>query len=179
MHALIAYFSRSGENYVNGSIQNLEIGNTALAAKLLQELTGADLFQIESATAYSSHYSKCIDEAKADQRRNARPALKYCPENMAQYDTIYLGYPNYWGTMPMVVFTFLEQYDFSHKTIFFPDDLVDIADPFFTFFREILHPVADLCAASILYHSALFHLHAEFIQLFHHKKLTGSHLERH
>ncbi len=118
MHALIAYFSRSGENYVNGSIQNLEIGNTALAAKLLQELTGADLFQIESATAYSSHYSKCIDEAKADQRRNARPALKYCPENMAQYDTIYLGYPNYWGTMPMVVFTFLEQYDFSHKTIY-------------------------------------------------------------
>lgn len=117
MSKLIAYFSRAGENYVNGSIQNLAVGNTEAAAKAIQEITGADLFRIESMIEYSRDYSECIEEAKQDQRRGARPALKTKPPDMGQYEVVYLGYPNYWGTMPMAVFTFLEYSDFSGKSI--------------------------------------------------------------
>ena len=66
---------------------------------------------------YSDDYNECIQQAQDDQRRDARPALKACPETLDPYDTIYLGYPNYWGTMPMCVFTFLERFDFTGKTI--------------------------------------------------------------
>lgn len=66
---------------------------------------------------YSKSYNACIAEAQADQRRDARPELKRYPESMEGYDTVYLGYPNYWGTMPMCVFTFLEHFDFTGKTI--------------------------------------------------------------
>lgn len=117
MASFIAYFSRRGNNYVNGEIKNLSAGNTEAAAKLIQDLTEVDLFQIEPVVAYSMDYSECIEEAKQDQRRDARPELKVWPESLDAYDTIYLGYPNYWGTMPMAVFTFLEHFDFSGKTI--------------------------------------------------------------
>ena len=117
MAQLIAYFSRAGQNYVNGTIKHLETGNTEVAAKLLSGITGADLFQIVPVQAYSDDYNECIAEAQADQRRNARPELEEYPDSLDGYDTIYLGYPNYWGTMPMCVFTFLEHFDFSGKTI--------------------------------------------------------------
>lgn len=117
MANLIAYFSRRGNNYVNGEIKNLSVGNTEIAATLIHDATGADLFQIEPVVPYSMDYSECIEEAKQDQRRDARPELKAWPESLDRYDTIYLGYPNYWGTMPMAVFTFLERFDFSGKII--------------------------------------------------------------
>ena len=117
MKELIAYFSRTGENYVNGTIKQLKIGNTEVVAKMVSEITGADLFKIVPQVSYSDNYNKCIDEAQADQRRNARPELTEYPESLDEYDVIYLGYPNYWGTMPMCVFTFLEHFDFSGKTI--------------------------------------------------------------
>lgn len=114
---LIAFYSRAGENYVNGLIKNLEIGNTALAAKVIQALTGADTFQIEQQHPYAEDYNDCIAQAQADQRRNARPPLKRCLQSIEDYDVIYLGYPNYWSTMPMAVFTFLETFDWKGKTI--------------------------------------------------------------
>ena len=117
MKELIAYFPRANQNYVNGVIKNLDIGNTQIAAEILQKQTGADIFKIDPVVSYSHDYSECIEEAKADQRRDARPELKAYPDSLDEYDTIYLGYPNYWGTMPMAVFTFLEKYDFSGKTI--------------------------------------------------------------
>ncbi|MGN0107781.1 MAG: flavodoxin [Hominilimicola sp.] len=117
MSAIILYFSREGNNYVNGSIKNLTIGNTEIAAKMIQKLTGADIFKIEPVTAYSADYSECIEEAKKDLERSARPELKAYPDNLNEYDTIYLGYPNYWGTMPVAVFSLLEKYDLSGKTI--------------------------------------------------------------
>lgn len=101
MAELILYFSRPGNNYVNGTIKHLSVGNTEVAAKILQEITKGDLFKLDPMSPYSSDYSECIDEAKRDQQRNARPELKAYPENLDQYGTIYLGYPNYWGTMPM------------------------------------------------------------------------------
>lgn len=115
--SIIVYFSRNGQNYVHGTIRNLPVGNTEVTAEILRKLTGADMFKIEPVTAYSGDYSQCIEEAKADQRRNARPELKHYPKSMQEYRTIYLGYPNYWGTMPMPVLTFLEYFDFTGKTI--------------------------------------------------------------
>lgn len=117
MARLIAYFSRKGNNYVNGEIKELPIGNTEIVASLLRDLTEAGQFQIEPVIPYSMDYSECIEEAKRDQHRDARPELKTWLDSLAEYDTIYLGYPNYWGTMPMAVFTFLEHYDFFGKTI--------------------------------------------------------------
>ena len=117
MAALIAYFSRADENYVNGQIKTLAVGNTEVAAKLLQELTGGELFQIRPVRPYARDYNTCIAEAQADQRRDARPELAEYPDSLDGWDTIYLGYPNYWGTMPMAVFTFLERFDFTGKAI--------------------------------------------------------------
>lgn len=114
---LIAFYSRADENYVSGMLKKLEIGNTEIAAGIIQELTGGELFQIEQIQAYSKSYNECIAQAQADQRRNARPALKHYPEDLSHYDEIYLGFPNYWGTMPMAVFTFLEHCDFTGKII--------------------------------------------------------------
>ncbi len=79
MGELIAFFSRRGENYVNGTVKRLQEGNTEVLAKEIQKRTGADLFQIVPVLAYSEDYSFCLDEAKADQRRNARPELRSWP----------------------------------------------------------------------------------------------------
>lgn len=114
---LIAFYSRADENYVNGAIKNLTVGNTEIAAGIIRELTGAQLFKIEQIQAYSRDYNECIAQAQADQKRNARPELKSYPGNMEDYDIIYLGFPNYWGTMPMAVFTFLERFDFCGKIL--------------------------------------------------------------
>lgn len=114
---LIAFYSRANENYVSGRIIPLKTGNTEAAAGILRKLTGADLFKIEQIQAYSRDYNACIAEAQADQRRNARPELRAYPESIDEYDTVYLGFPNYWGTMPMAVYTFLEHFDFTGKTI--------------------------------------------------------------
>ena len=100
---LAAFYSREDENYVNGMIQTLEIGNTEIAAGMIQELTGADLFKIEQIKPYAKDYNECIAQAQADQQRDARPKLKGYPETLDGYDVIYLGYPNYWSTMPIYV----------------------------------------------------------------------------
>lgn len=118
MKAIIVFFSRKGENYVSGSIKKLTVGNTETAAGILQKLTGADIFKLQPMQEYSKDYNECIAEAQADQRRSARPELKAYPESLDGYDTVYLGFPNYWGTMPMAVFTFLEHFDFTGKTVF-------------------------------------------------------------
>ena len=75
---MIAYYSRTGENYVSGQIKTLKTGNTAIAAGIIQQLTAGDLFRIEQATPYSQIYNECIEQARADQNRDARPALKSC-----------------------------------------------------------------------------------------------------
>jgi len=115
--SLIAYFSRKGNNYVGGDIKYLPIGNTEVIAKMIQELTSSDLFHIETVEAYPEDYMDATTVAQEEKRKNARPELTNTVENMESYDVIYLGYPNWWGTMPMAVFTFLESYDFSGKTI--------------------------------------------------------------
>ena len=117
MATLIAYYSRKGENYWAGSVKNLEKGNTERVAEFVQEATGGDLFEIETVKVYDADYYKCIDDAKAELQADARPELKAYPESLDAYDTIFLGYPNWWGTCPMCVFTFLEHFDLTAKRI--------------------------------------------------------------
>ena len=117
MKKLIAYYSRAGENYFSGAHRTIAVGNTEKAARLLAELTGAELFHIEQKVPYSDDYDTCVAEARRDLRANARPELTALPESLDDYDEIYLGYPNYCGTMPMAVYTFLEHYDWQGKTI--------------------------------------------------------------
>ncbi len=114
---LIAFFSRADENYFGGAMRYVKVGNTEIVVNSMKEMIEADTFNIEMKEPYSPVYMTCIDEAKKDLKAQARPKLVSYPETIDEYDTIVLAYPNYWGTMPMAVFTFLERYDFSGKTI--------------------------------------------------------------
>ena len=117
MKALIAFYSRAGENYFGGAYRRISVGNTEQAARMLAAVTGADTLRIEQVQPYSEDYKACVAEAREDWQCGARPALVNLPESLDGYDEIYLGYPNYCGTMPMAVYTFLEHYDFTGKTI--------------------------------------------------------------
>lgn len=117
MKALIAYFSRAGENFKNGGYEVLKTGNTKIVAEKIKMIKGFDIFEIEMANPYSDRYMKCVREAKEDLKNDVRPELKALPDNIAEYDTIYLCYPNFCNTIPMPVWTFLEAFDFTGKTI--------------------------------------------------------------
>lgn len=114
---LIAYFSHQGENYFDGKIVDLQVGNTARVAKILEKLTNGDLFEIETIESYPMGYDECTKVAKSELEKNARPRLLNEIE-LAAYDVLFLGYPNWWGTMPMPVWTFLSTHDLSDKTIY-------------------------------------------------------------
>lgn len=115
--SLIVFYSRPGKNYVSGDIVDLKVGNTKVIAQKIQKLTGADIFEIVPEIAYPDEYDECTQVAKKELNANARPKYKGDVVNFAEYDTIYVGYPNWWGTMPMVVWTFLEAHDFNGKII--------------------------------------------------------------
>ena len=114
---LIAYYSRKGQNYWNGSIKNLPKGNTEIVAEMIQQTVGGDLFEIETVKAYPVDYTECTEVAKEELRNQARPELKAYPESIDGYDVFFLGYPCWCGTMPMGVYTFLEHFDFAGKKI--------------------------------------------------------------
>ena len=114
MKSLVVYFSRRGENYAVGNIKE---GNAEHIAKVIQKLTGADIYEIEPAKEYSKDYMRCTEEARDELRNQTRPEFKNPLSSIDEYDTIYLCYPNWWGTYPRVVATFLEKYDFSDKKV--------------------------------------------------------------
>jgi flavodoxin len=114
---LIVYYSRKGQNYFGGSIKNLSKGNTETVAEFIQDAVGGDLFEVDTVKPYSTDYTTCTEEAQAELRSNARPELKEYLDDLDSYDTVFVGYPNWWGTMPMAMFTFLEHYDLTGKRI--------------------------------------------------------------
>lgn len=114
---LIAYFSHRGENYVAGRLVDLAVGNTERVAEMIARHTGGDLFRIERTTPYPTTYKACVDEAVRELRTQARPPLTARVDNMSAYDTVFVGYPNWCGTMPMAVHAFLEAYDFTGKRL--------------------------------------------------------------
>ena len=115
--ALIAYFSHAGQNYSRGGIRNLPVGNTEVVAKKIHTLIDSDLFFIDTVQKYPDDHMQKIEIAKREYNENARPALTARVENMDEYDTVIVAFPNWWTTMPMAMFTFLESYDFSGKKL--------------------------------------------------------------
>ena len=101
--SLVVYFSWSG--------------NTENVAKSIQSQTDSDSFEIVPATPYSDDYDTVVDLAQEEQRNNARPAISGNIENIEQYDVVYVGFPNWWGDMPMILYTFFDTYDLSGKTV--------------------------------------------------------------
>lgn len=114
---LIIYYSRKGENYVNGRILDLPKGNTEICAEFIQKAVGGDLFEIETVEDYAKDYHKCTEEAKRELADNARPALKQYLEDIDSYDNIFVCGPCWWGTYPVAVFTQLEKLDFTGKKV--------------------------------------------------------------
>ena len=107
---LVAYFSHKGENYSKGKIVNLKKGNTEIAAEMISSIIDADIFEIIADKKYPIKYDDCIEIAKKELRENSKIKLK-------QDIDIFVGYPNWWGTMPMPVWSFLEGKDFTDKKI--------------------------------------------------------------
>ena len=114
---LVAFFSRADENYFGGAMRYVKVGNTEIVVNDMKDMIDADTFKIEMKDPYSPVYMTCIEEAKKDLREDARPELTEYLDSIDEYDTVVLAYPNYWGTMPMAVYTFLDRYDFTGKTI--------------------------------------------------------------
>ena len=125
--SLVVYFSmpetdnpqnmtREEENstvVINGKV----LGNTQYVAQLIQEMTGGDIFRILPQKPYPTDHRTLVDLAREEQEQDARPAIAGKIEAPEAYDTIFIGYPNWWGDMPMILYSFLEQYDFSGKTL--------------------------------------------------------------
>ena len=115
---LVIYYSRKGQNYVNGAVRELKKGNTEIVAEFIANEVGADLFEIETVREYSADYMTCTEEAQEELRAGARPQLKKMLDSVAEYDNIVVAGPCWWGTYPCAVFTQLEHLDFTGKTVF-------------------------------------------------------------
>lgn len=115
---LVIYYSRKGENYVNGSVKYLLKGNTERVAEYIRDVVGADLFEVRTVKAYPEEYTACTDKAKAEIQENARPVLQSLLQSVAGYDNIVVAGPCWYGTYPMAVFTQLEALDFTGKKVF-------------------------------------------------------------
>ncbi|MDE7242487.1 MAG: NAD(P)H-dependent oxidoreductase [Oscillospiraceae bacterium] len=111
---LVAVSSLAAEQYEVGVIEE---GNTAIIADMIVEQTGADLFRIENVTPYPETYDGLLEISRQEEAADTRPEISKTVDNMEDYDTIFLCYPIWWGDMPMIVYGFLESYDFSGKTI--------------------------------------------------------------
>ena len=114
---LIIYYSRTGENYVNGSVKTLAKGNTETVAEFIQKAVGGDLFRVETVKEYAADYYACIDEAKDELRQQARPELKAELGSIEGYDHVFVCGSCWWGTFPMAVFTQLEKLDWAGKKV--------------------------------------------------------------
>ena len=117
MKNLVIYYSRRGQNYVNGSIKNLDKGNAELIAEYIKDAVEADVFEVDTVKPYDKDYMVCIEEAKAELRAKTRPELKEYLDDVSDYDHIFIVGPNWWGIYPMAMYTQLERLDFTGKTV--------------------------------------------------------------
>ena len=115
--SLILYFSRAGNNYSSSGIKFIEIGNTEVIANYIKEFTDADMFKMDPLNEYPEDYMKCTEVAQEELQKDERPELKEYIDDISEYDVIYIGFPNWWSTMPMPVWTQLEKLDFEGKII--------------------------------------------------------------
>ena len=117
MKNLVIYYSRSGENYVNGKVTNIVKGNTEYIAEFLQKNLNADLFKAETVREYAQKYMDCIREAQKELDNDDRPQLKEYLNDISEYDNIFIAGPCWWGTYPMAVFSAIERLDFADKRV--------------------------------------------------------------
>ena len=118
MAVLTAFFSMKGETIAPGmKIVNLEKGHTAVVAETIQNAASGDLFEMETIKTYNPDHMKMIYEAQEELKQGIRPELKAYPDDLDQYDTVFLCYPNWWNTLPMPVIGFIERYDWTGKRI--------------------------------------------------------------
>ena len=113
--SLVVFFSHAGENY---SVGNIKVGNTKIVADYISEITGADQFEIVTHKYDGMKYTPLTELAQEEANNNERPPFEGTLENLDQYDTIFIGGPIWWGTYPMVMFTFFDTYDLDGKTIY-------------------------------------------------------------
>ena len=111
---LIVYFSRTGENY---NVGNVEVGNTAMLASYIKEYLKCDSFEIVPVDKYPDNYDECTNIASKEKDDNARPKIAGKIDNFDNYKTVFVGYPIWWGDLPMIMYTFMEDYDFKGKTV--------------------------------------------------------------
>ena len=114
---LILYYSRKGENYVNGSIKNIAKGNTEIVAEFIQKAVGGDLFEVDTVKPYAVDYYACTEEAQRELRAGARPELKAYLDSIDEYDNVFVCGPCWWGTFPMAIFTQLEKLNWQGKHV--------------------------------------------------------------
>lgn len=115
--SLIIYYSRAGQNYVNGNIIELKRGNGEIIVDYITELTDADTFRVETLKEYPIDYMQTTEVAQEELNNNTRPELKEELTDISEYDVIYIVSPNWWGTLPMAMFTQLEKLDFTDKIV--------------------------------------------------------------
>ena len=115
---LIIYYSRKGQNYVNGSIKELKKGNTEIVAEYIQKTVGGNLFEIETVQDYPVDYMRTTEVAQDELRAKARPELRRYLDDISEYDNIFVCGPCWWGTFPMAVLSQLERLDFTRKKVF-------------------------------------------------------------
>ncbi len=115
--SLVIYFSHTGENYMADGIRNIDKGNTEIVAEIIKDITGADLFKVETIKEYPYNYKECCDVAKQELNSNARPELKQYLEDISQYEVIYLCSPIWWNYMPNAMLSQLEKLSFEGKIV--------------------------------------------------------------
>lgn len=118
MKTIVVYYSRSGENYVNGAIQKLEKGNGEIIVDIINKNKNVTVFRVEPVQEYPQNYQECTKLAKQELQRQARPKITNYVHRFEEYDHVILVYPNWWSTMPMMMFTFLQCHDMAGKHIY-------------------------------------------------------------
>ena len=111
---LVVYFSRTGENY---NVGNVEVGNTAMMASYIKDYLNADSVEIVPVEKYPDNYDECTKVASDEKDKNARPEIQNKIDNFDSYDTVFIGYPIWWGDLPMIMYTLMENYDFNGKNV--------------------------------------------------------------
>lgn len=115
--SIIIFYSRDGENYVNGQLTNLERGNCRVIVDYIKEATDADVFEVETKEPYPDSYMETIDIAKKELADKTMPELKEVLSDISDYDTVYIVSPIWWGTIPMALYEQLDKLDFNGKTV--------------------------------------------------------------
>jgi flavodoxin len=115
---LLVFFSRAGENYFYGGRKDLAVGNTEVVARMIEDVLGCEVFQIQPVDPYPDSYDATVQRNVREQEQNARPEIAQLPASLDAHDTILLGSPVWNVRAPRIMLTFVERYDFSGKTIY-------------------------------------------------------------